>query len=156
MAKLFHYPPSYSPRERAADESSVAEALAWLITKIGAPHSIKSRSETAEFFELGVFGGDNAYWAARSPIIETVHLFDVTFEELGPGYLKVLVLGHPETAGREVHAVAFGIPASKPGAKEQAIELILGLSKQMGAPTPPNFRELLAEAIQPAVVTPAP
>lgn len=154
MAKLFHYPPSYSEAERREDQEAVAESLEWLLSKTGTPQDVAARNVPADFYEVGVFGGDNPYWESISPIDEIQFLYDVTFPNLGPGYLKILLLRPKSGSSGEIHMAGIGIPTTTPGAKERAIELVLGLIEQSGTPTPPGIREALEQQLQPSHAAP--
>lgn len=154
LSKLFHYPPEMSEAERKKDTEGVSKSLTYLLSEFGTPKSIHLSTSTAEFYELGVFGGTNAYWKSRSPISETQFLYDVTFSKLGPGYLKVLILNSGAGAGRELHAASFGIPITAPRAKDTAIDLMVGLINDSGMPAPPDIRTTLEEQLTPSRVSP--
>lgn len=155
MAALFHYPPAYSEAEREADAEGVAGSLAWLLAALGTPRGAVPRSEPADFYELGVFGGSDEYWASLGPVEEVRLVYDTTFAELGPGHLELLVFRPEASAAPEIRMAAFGIPAGAPGAREKAIDLILGLLESKDTPVPPELRGLLEQELQPSRVAPS-
>src|SRR2546422_6224411 len=82
LLKLFHYPPNMSEAERRKDAEGVSSDLAWLLAEFGNPTSVKVTTARVEFYELGLYGGTNAYWKSISPFSDIQFIYEARFSKL--------------------------------------------------------------------------
>jgi hypothetical protein len=149
LTERFHYPPTYTQAERQADSSDLADSLRFLFERLGKPQSPRLRRVPASVYEIGLSGGTVPYWESLSPFKTHTFLYSVQFSKAGPGFLKVDVFRNPAQGRLELQGLSFCLPAA-PATKTEVVEIMVELSAKIELPTPPNFKKLLQEQLQPS------
>ena len=155
VARLHHFPPQYSAKERKQDLEAVERSLRFIFDRSGSPTEVRKLEVTTQFYFLASGGGDVPYWESISPYGRADYPFEVKFKNFGTGMIKpVVFLGGPNP-GTELVGIEIGLPVQEPGAKTTIVDLSVDMFKVMGVPTPPNIRDLVEQGINSATVAPA-
>jgi hypothetical protein len=155
LAKLFHYPSTYSQVKQSEDAKGVAQTLAWLFSEFGDIEAAEPSRSKAAFYAFGAMGGTTPYWESISPIDETLFIYDAMFSKVGRGYIQLSVFQAKDSLKPEIRGAGFGIPAAGDNTRAKAIDIMIRLSKYKDWPVPENFRDMLAQHLQPSEFIPA-
>jgi hypothetical protein len=132
-AQALEYPPGYSSDQLVEDRRSVAEAAKYLFGQFGRVTKAKPFQQQVAFLEVGISGGPEPFWWQAGSRPETrQYIYEVEFEKLGPGFLKILT---HTTPSREVATgFAFGLGVNAPEAEARIRAAMGGLMDLMGLP----------------------
>jgi len=117
---LFHYPREYTSEKRSEHILNVSRLLKVFTDEFGIPSNCKINETPAPYYNVTVSGGDMTYWQ-KYPSYMQIPL-EVVFSIENDGYVVILfsnILGK-----WEIRAVAYGLPAQRPGAKERVVEIM--------------------------------
>jgi hypothetical protein len=151
VSELLHYPPTYTEAERKKDSGAVADTIRFLLGRTGRISNPRPWLRPAEFFEVGMGGGDMPYWQSLSPFRTTDYVYSVRYEKLGSGFLKVRAFAHPSIPEPALMSIGIGFPVADPDSKKLVIALIRGLEEHKGRQAPPNLEEILDQTLKPEV-----
>lgn len=122
-AATFHYPPTYTSDELAADQAGVAKFLEDLFREVGELKAVKRISAPSEpIIHLSIGGGDGPYWASHPELSDTTVVnYEAKVTREGVVFLAIMFVRPRATW--EIRAFEFGIPLSRPGSKDRIAEL---------------------------------
>ncbi len=117
---LFHYPQEYTSEKRSEQILDVSKLLKIFTDEFGLPTSFKVNETPALCYNVTVCGGDVQYWQKHPSYIPIP--LEVVFSKENDGYVVILF---SNILNRwEIRAVAYGLPAQRPGAKERVVEIM--------------------------------
>jgi len=119
-AGLFHCPLEYTSVKRSSQILGVSKLLKVLADEFGIPSSYKINETPTPYYNVTVCGGDMEYWE-KYPSYMQIPL-EVVFSKENDGY--VVILFSNISNKWEIRAVAYGLPAQRPGAKERIVEVM--------------------------------
>jgi hypothetical protein len=114
-ARLFHYPPHYTPEERDADMRTVQRGLELFSREFGdtSRENIVDKPEAHHHVTVG--GGDASYWKNYPSTARLV--YDVQFGKEGSGYT---VFSFCYIADKwEIRSAGYGLPMSREGSGQK-------------------------------------
>ena len=117
---LFHYPLEYTSEKRFKIIHSVSKLLKVFTDEFGIPLNYKVNDTPTPYYNVTVCGGDMQYWK-KHPSYMQIPL-EVVFSKENNGYV-VLLFSNIQNKW-EIRAVAYGLPAQRPGAKERVVEIM--------------------------------
>ncbi len=117
---LFHYPLEYTSGKRSEQVIDVSKLLKILSDEFGIPSDYKVNETQAPCYNVTVCGGDMQYWQKHPSFIQIP--LEVVFSKESEGY--VVILFSNILNKWEIRAVAYGLPAQRPGAKERVVEIM--------------------------------
>lgn len=118
-AALFHYPPTYTPKERSHDAAAVSRMLEFLAEEFGSPKSPRASESPAQYWSVAAMGGNIPYWQANPVFLQS--RYEVAFTKEGVGY--VLLQFCKLNSQWEIRAVAYALPAQRPDSKARVMEI---------------------------------
>lgn len=118
-AALFHYPPTYTPKERSHDAAAVSRMLEFFAEEFGSPKSPRASESPAQYWSVAAMGGNIPYWQANPVLLQS--WYDVAFTKEGDGY--VLFQFCKLSSEWEIRAAAYALPAQRPGSKARVMEI---------------------------------
>ena len=117
---LFHYPQEYTSKKRSEQILDVSKLLKIFTDEFGLPTSFKINETPSPCYNVTVCGGDVQYWQEHPSYIPIP--LEVVFSKENDGYVVILF---SNILNRwEIRAVAYGLPAQRPGAKERVVEIM--------------------------------
>ena len=119
-SKLFHYPHKYTSEKRSEQILDVGKLLKIFTDEFGLPTSFKVNETPAPCYNVTVCGGDVQYWKEHPSYIPIP--LEVVFSKEEEGYVVILFSNIMNRW--EIRAVAYGLPAQRPGAKERVVEIM--------------------------------
>jgi hypothetical protein len=119
-AGLFHCPLEYTSVKRSGQILGVSKLLKVLADEFGIPSDYKINETPAPYYNVTVCGGDMQYWE-KYPSYMQIPL-EVVFSKESDGY--VVILFSNISNKWEIRAVAYGLPAQRPRAKERIVEVM--------------------------------
>lgn len=117
---LFHYPVDYTSGKRSKVIHSVSKLLKIFADEFGIPSNYKINETPAPYYNVTVCGGDVEYWE-QYPSYMQIPL-EVVFSREDDGYVIIMFSNIQDKW--EIRAVAYGLPAQRPGAKERVVEIM--------------------------------
>ena len=117
---LFHYPREYTSKEKSEQILDVSKLLKIFTDEFGIPSNYKINETPAPYYNVTVSGGDMNYWE-KHPSYMQIPL-EVVFSRENDGYVIILFSNIQDKW--EIRAVAYGLPAQRPGAKERVVEIM--------------------------------
>lgn len=117
---LFHYPVDYTSEKRSEVIHRVSKLLKIFVDEFGIPSNYKINETPAPYYNVTVCGGDMKYWE-QYPSYMQIPL-EVVFSRENDGYVIILFSNIQDKW--EIRAVAYGLPAQRPGAKERIVEVM--------------------------------
>ncbi len=117
---LFHYPKEYTSEKKAEQILDVSKLLKIFTDEFGFPSNHKVDKTPALYYNVAVSGGDTSYWKDHPSYIEIPLKVDFSKEDKG----HVVILFAKILDKWEIRAVAYGLPAERPGAKERVVEIM--------------------------------
>jgi hypothetical protein len=118
-AALFHYPPTYTPKERSHDAAAVSRMLEFFAEEFGSPKSPRASESPAQYWSVAAMGGNIPYWQANPVLLQS--RYDVAFTKEGYGY--VMFQFCKLNSQWEIRAVAYALPAQRPDSKARVMEI---------------------------------
>mgnify|MGYP001284640663 CR=1 FL=1 len=119
-AGLFHCPLEYTSAKRSVQILGVGKLLKVLADEFGIPSNYKISEIPAPYYNVTVCGGDTQYWEKYPSYIQIP--LEVVFSKENNGYIVLLFSNISNKF--EIRAVAYGLPAQRPGAKERIVEVM--------------------------------
>lgn len=119
-AGLFHCPLEYTSVKRSSQILGVSKLLKVLADEFGIPSNYKINETPTPYYNVTVCGGDMQYWE-KYPSYMQIPL-EVVFSKENNGYIVILFSNISNKW--EIRAVAYGLPAQRPGAKERIVEVM--------------------------------
>ncbi len=117
---LFHYPLEYTSGKRSEQIVDVSKLLKILSEEFGVPSDFRANEASSPCYNVTVCGGDIQYWQEH-PTFRQVPL-EVVFSKESNGYIVILFSNILNKL--EIRAVAYGLPAQRPGAEERIVEIM--------------------------------
>jgi hypothetical protein len=117
---LFHYPQEYTSKKRSEQILDVSKLLKIFTDEFGLPTNFKVNETPAPCYNVTVCGGDVQYWQEHPSYIPIP--LEVVFSKEKEGYVVILFSNIMNSW--EIRAVAYGLPAQRPGAKERVVEIM--------------------------------
>ncbi len=117
---LFHYPKECTSEKRAEQILDVSKLLKIFTDEFGFPSNHKAEKTSALYYNVAVSGGDTSYWKAHPSYIEIPLMVNFSKEDKG----HVVILFANILDKWEIRAVAYGLPAERPGAKKRVVEIM--------------------------------
>lgn len=119
-SELFHYPLEYTSEKKSEVILSVSKLLKIFTDEFGIPSNYKINETPTPYYNVTVCGGDVEYWQ-KYPSYMQIPL-EVVFSKENDGYVVLLFSNISDKL--EIRAVAYGLPAQRPGAKERVVEIM--------------------------------
>ncbi len=119
-AGLFHCPQEYTTVKRSGQILGVSKLLKVLADEFGIPSDYRINETPTPYYNVTVCGGDTEYWE-KYPSYMQIPL-EVVFSRENDGY--VVILFSNISNKWEIRAVAYGLPAQRPDAKERIVEVM--------------------------------
>jgi hypothetical protein len=119
-SELFHYPLEYTSEKRSEVILSVSKLLKIFNDEFGIPSNYKIKETPTPYYNVTVCGGDMQYWQKHPSYIQIP--LEVVFSKENDGYIAILFSNILNKW--EIRAVAYGLPAQRPGAKERVVEIM--------------------------------
>ncbi len=119
-AGLFHYPQKYTPETISEQILGVSKLLKIFSDEFGIPSNYKINESPDPHYNVTVSGGDMPYWQ-KHPLYLQIPL-EVVFSKENDGH--VVILFSNILNKWEIRAVAYGLPAQRPGAKKRVEEIV--------------------------------
>ena len=110
---LFHYPKEYTSEKKTEQILDVSKLLKIFTDEFGLPSNHKTDNDPALYYNVAVSGGDTSY--LQIPL-------EVHFSKEDKGH--VIILFSKILNKWKIRAVAYGLPAQRPGAKERVVEVM--------------------------------
>jgi hypothetical protein len=117
---LFHYPREFTSDKRSEQILNVSKLLKVFTDEFGIPSNYKINETPTPYYNVTVSGGDTQYWE-KYPSYMQIPL-EVVFSKENDGYVVLLFSNILDKW--EIRAVAYGLPAQRPGAKERVVEIM--------------------------------
>ena len=142
---LFHYPLEYTSEKRMEQILDVSKLLKIFTDEFGIPSNYKINETPTPYYNVTVSGGNMQYWQ-KYPLYMQIPL-EVVFSKENDGY--VIILFTNILNKWEIRAVAYGLPAQRPGAKERVVEIMTKMlitlqPKRHNPPTKEKYPIILA------------
>ncbi len=142
---LFHYPLEYTSERRSEVILSVSKLLKIFTDEFGIPTNYKINETPAPYYNVTVCGGDMQYWEKYPSYMQIP--IEVVFSKENDGYIVILFSNILNKW--EIRAVAYGLPAQRPGAKERVVEIMTKMlislqPKRHNPPTKEKYPIVLA------------
>ncbi len=119
-AVLFHYPQEYTAEKRSEQILGVSKLLKIFTDEFGIPSNCKINESPDPYYNVTVTGVDMPYWQ-KNPSQLQIPL-EVVFSKENDG--QIVILFYNILNKWEIKAVAYGLPAQRPGAKERVVEIM--------------------------------
>ncbi len=119
-AELFHCPLEYTSVKRSGQILGVSKLLKVLADEFGIPSDYRINETPTPYYNVTVCGGDMEYWE-KYPSYMQIPL-EVVFSKENDGYVVLLFSNISNKL--EIRAVAYGLPAQRPDAKERIVEVM--------------------------------
>ncbi len=119
-AGLFHCPQEYTTVKRSGQTLGISKLLKVFVDEFGIPSNYKINETPTTYYNVTVCGGDREYWE-KYPSYMQIPL-EVVFSKEDDGYIVILFSNILNKW--EIRAVAYGLPAQRPGAKERIVEVM--------------------------------
>ncbi len=117
---LFHYPKEYTSEKKAEQILDVSKLLKIFTDEFGLPSNHKNDKDPTLYYNVAVSGGDTSYWKNHPSYLQVP--LEVVFSKENKGH--VILLFSKILDKWEIRAVAYGLPAQRPGAKERVVEIM--------------------------------
>ncbi len=117
---LFHYPKEYTSEKKAEQILDVSKLLKIFTDEFGLPANHKTDKDPALYYNVAVSGGDTSYWKDHPSYLQIP--LEVVFSRENKGHVVILFANILNKW--EIRAVAYGLPAQRPGAKERVVEIM--------------------------------
>ena len=119
-AGLFHCPREYTSIKRSGHILGVSKLLKIFTDEFGIPSNCKINESSTPFYNVTVTGGDMQYWQEHPSQLQIP--LEVSFSKENDG--QIIILFSNVLNKWEIRAVAYGLPAQRPGAKERIVEIM--------------------------------
>ncbi len=119
-AGLFHCPREYTSGKRSGQILGISKLLKIFTDEFGIPSNHKINESPDPYYNVTVCGGDMQYWQKHPSQLQIP--LEVVFSRENDGY--VVILFSNVLNKWEIRAVAYGLPAQRPGAKERVVEIM--------------------------------
>ena len=119
-AGLFHYPQEYTAEKRSEQILGVSKLLKIFTDEFGIPSNCKINESPDPYYNVTVTGVDMPYWQKHPSQLQIP--LEVVFSKENDG--QILILFSNILNKWEIKAVAYGLPAQRPGAKERVVEIM--------------------------------
>ncbi len=119
-AELFHCPQEYTSVKRSGQLLGVSKLLKILTDEFGIPSNCKISESPVPHYNVTVCGGDMEYWEKHPSQLQIP--LEVVFSKENDG--QIVILFANVFNKWEIRAVAYGLPAQRPGAKERLVEVM--------------------------------
>ncbi len=142
---LFHYPQEFTSEKKSEQILNVSKLLKVFTDEFGIPSNYKINESPTPYYNVTVSGGDTQYWE-KYPSHMQIPL-EVVFSKENDGYIVLLFSNILDKW--EIRAVAYGLPAQRPGAKERVVEIMTKMlitlhPKRLDPPTEEKYPIVLA------------
>ena len=117
---LFHYPKEYTSEKKAEQIIDVSKLLKIFTDEFGFPTNYKTDKTPALYYNVAVSGADTLYWKDHPSYLQIP--LEVVFSKENKGH--VIILFSKILKKWKIRAVAYGLPAKRPGAKERVVEIM--------------------------------
>ena len=117
---LFHYPKEYTSEKKAEQIIDVSKLLKIFTDEFGFPTNYKTDKTPALYYNVAVSGADTLYWKDHPSYLQIP--LEVVFSKENKGH--VIILFSKVLNRLKIRAVAYGLPAQRPGAKERVEEIM--------------------------------
>lgn len=131
VATMIHLPDHLDARERDAERNGLTTMLDHGLRHFGRPQFIRRVAEAGDLYEFGIGGGPAPYWWRKEEVREVDVFLEVHFGRLGPGLLRLTIVGAPTTP--RISAIWFALRAS-PEARAKIVEVIEAYQDALGLP----------------------
>ena len=144
-AGLFHCPQEYTSVKRSGQLLGVSKLLKILTDEFGIPSNCKISEFPDPHYNVTVCGGDMEYWEKYPSQLQIP--LEVVFSKENDG--QIVILFSNVLNKWEIRAVAYGLPAQRPGSKERIVEIMTKMlitiqPKPQKPPTKEKFPIVLA------------
>lgn len=119
-AGLFHYPQEYTTEKRSEQIHGVSRLLKIFTDEFGIPSNYKINESPDPYYNVTVTGVDMPYWQEHPSHLEVP--LAVSFSKENNGQIVIMFSNILNKC--EIKAVAYGLPAQRPGAKERVVEIM--------------------------------
>ncbi len=119
-AGLFHCPQEYTSVKKSGQILDVSKLLKILTDEFGIPSNCKINESPTPYYNVTVCGGDMEYWQKHPSQLQIP--LEVVFSKENDG--QIVILFSNIFNKWEIRAVAYGLPAQRPGAKERIVEIM--------------------------------
>ena len=119
-AGLFHCPQEYTSVKRSGQLLGVSKLLKILADEFGIPSNCKINESPVPYYNVAVCGGDMEYWQKYPSQLQVP--LEVVFSKENDG--SIVILFSNVSNKWEIRAVAYGLPAQRPGSKERIVEIM--------------------------------
>jgi len=119
-AGLFHYPQEYTSVKKSGQILGVSKLLKIFTEEFGIPSNYKINESPTPYYNVTVTGGDMQYWQEHPSHLQVP--LEVVFSKENDG--QIVLLFSNVLNKWEIRAVAYGLPAQRPGAKERIVEIM--------------------------------
>jgi hypothetical protein len=120
-AGLFHYPQAYTAEKRSEQILGVSKLLKIFTDEFGIPSNYKINESPSPYYNVTVTGVNNMPYWQKHPSHLQVPL-EVSFSKENDGQIVILFSNILNKC--EIRAIAYGLPAQRPGAKERIVEIM--------------------------------
>jgi len=135
VARLLHYPATYTPQERLADQAAVADSLRFLAGEVGHLDKVVVVREPVTFYKVSVSGGDVPYWQSLPNAGQDGALtYQAVFSKLGPGIFHLTFIR--SGAGWQPRSIEVGLERGQPGAPERMADITRQMVARMASRRP--------------------
>lgn len=108
LAMMYHYPPTYTRDELAADLRAVENSLKMFNQEFGRFASVTPLESRDLYVNIYATSGSHAYWDHNENAYKVE--LETKFRNYGPGYLIFHIVDFVGTL--EIKAIAYGLPVS--------------------------------------------
>ncbi|MCP4269067.1 MAG: hypothetical protein GY777_26420 [Candidatus Brocadiaceae bacterium] len=129
---LFHYPKEYTSEKKEEQILDVSKLLKVFTNEFGFPSDHKVDETPALYYNVAVSGGDTLYWEEHPSYIQVP--LEVVFSKEDNGHVVILFANILDKW--EIRAVAYGLPAERPGAKKRVVEIMTKMLISLEPKTP--------------------
>ena len=119
-AGLFHCPRESTSVKRSGQILGISKLLKILTDEFGIPSNCKIKESQAPYYNVTVCGGNMQYWQKNPSQLQIT--LEVVFSKENDGCIVILFSNIMNKW--EIRAVAYGLPAQRPGAKERVVEIM--------------------------------
>ena len=150
FAAQMHYPPTYTPEERAKDIKGTGDGIDLALRELGSLSDVHPFSGSSITFDFSTTGGTVPYVASLSPSFSADYNYQVRYHVSGAGYIYLTVVRLTAQSPLEVLRVRFQLPVSDPRTFSELSSLFQKELELNGVKVTPDIKRQIEASIKPS------
>ncbi len=148
FAAQMHYPPAYTPEERAKDIKDTGDDIEVALREFGSFSDVHPFLGARLCYTFFTTGGTVPYVKSLSPSFSAYYDYQVQYHVSGAGYVRISVMRLTARSPFEVRQVQFELPVSDPRALPEIANVLQRELEHKGIQVTPEIKKQIEASIK--------